>query len=65
MIKTRDMIILGVLACLSLIISLATHSGSDQIEKYKVKTLLRDTSIHFDAISMIDIKRDSLHLHFE
>ena len=34
MIKTRDMIILSVLACLSLIISLATHSGSDQIEEH-------------------------------
>ena len=65
MIKNRDMIILGVLACLSLIVSLRTHSGSDQIEEYKVKTLLRDASIHFDAISMIDLNRDGLHLHFE
>ena len=65
MIKTRDMIILGALACLSLIISLVTHSGSRQIEQYRVKTLLRDASIHFDAISMIDINRDGLHLHFE
>lgn len=65
MIKTRDMIILGVLACLSIVISLRTQSGSDRIAQYSIKTLLRDTSIHFDAISLIDIKRDGLHVHFE
>ena len=65
MIKTRDMMILAIIACLSLLISLGTHSGSQQLEEYKEKTLLRDASIRFDAISIIDIKRNGLQLHFE
>lgn len=65
MIKTRDTIILAIVAGVSLLISLSTHSSSKSTDEYRVKTLLRDVSIHFDTIEKIDIHRNGLRLVFE
>ena len=65
MIKTRDTIIIAIVACISLLVSLSTHSGSKPVDVYRIKTLLQDASIHFDTVEKIDIHRDGLRLVFE
>ena len=65
MIKTRDTIILAVIAAVSLIFSLSTHSGSQPTEKFKMQTLLRDVQLHFDAVERIAIHRNGLRMTFE